>query len=184
MHTGMSYERLEQLDGIQWPCPDLDHPGTAFLHGWLWEEDLGGNPKAPFSLTNHEGPKEALSKEFPIRLTTGRALDSYNTGVQSRGYKSPIRSGEQLQVSEADAVALGLAQGEAVKVCSPRGSIEMEIDIKSDQAGGLAFTTFHFPELVDLNLLTNDEWDPKSGTSEFKAAAIRIEKLKNGAPDA
>ena len=180
MHTGMSYERLEMLDGIQWPCPDIDHPGTPFLHSWLWDKDLGGNPRAPFSLTDHEGPKEELSEEYPIRLTTGRALDSYNTGVQSRGYKSPIRSGEQLQVSAADAASLNLVQGELVRVTSPRGSLEMEIDIKGDQPGGLAFTTFHFPELVDLNLITNDEWDPKSGTAEFKAASIKIEKLKAG----
>lgn len=181
MHTGMTYKRLEELDGLQWPCPDTDHPGTPFLHGWLWEDDLGGNPRAPFSLTDYEGPKEQLTQEFPIRLTTGRALDSYNTGVQSRGFNSPIRSGEQLQISEVDAASLRLSQGELVRVSSPRGSVEMEIDIKREQARGLAFTTFHFPELVDLNLLTNDEWDPKSGTAEFKAASIKIEKLTNGA---
>ncbi len=180
MHSGMSYERLEDNNGLQWPCPDLDHPGTPFLHGWLWEDDLGGRERAPFSLVNHEGPKEQLSDEFPIRLTTGRALDSYNTGVQSRGYPSPIRSGDQLEISHLDAASLNLAQGELVRVSSPRGSVEIEVDIKTDQAAGLAFTTFHFPELIDLNLLTNDEWDPKSGTAEFKAAAIRIDKLTSG----
>jgi len=146
----------------------------------LWEDDLGGKERAPFSLVNHEGPKEQLSDEFPIRLTTGRALDSYNTGVQSRGYPSPIRSGDQLEISHLDAASLNLAQGELVRVSSPRGSVEIEVDIKTDQAAGLAFTTFHFPELIDLNLLTNDEWDPKSGTAEFKAAAIRIDKLTSG----
>ena len=180
MHAGMTYERLEKLDGIQWPCPDITHPGTPFLHDWLWQEDLNGNPRAPFSVTNHEGPKEQLSDDFPIRLTTGRALDSYNTGVQSRGYNSPIRSGDRLQISEADASSLDLIEGERVRVSSPRGSIEMEIEISHDQPRGLAFTTFHFPELVDLNLLTNDEWDPKSGTAEFKAASIKIEKLTAG----
>ena len=180
MHAGMTYERLEKLDGIQWPCPDITHPGTPFLHDWLWQEDLNGNPRAPFSVTNHEGPKEQLSDDFPIRLTTGRALDSYNTGVQSRGYSSPIRSGDRLQISEADASSLDLIQGERVRVSSPRGSVEMEIGISHDQPRGLAFTTFHFPELVDLNLLTNDEWDPKSGTAEFKAASIKIEKLTAG----
>ena len=178
----MSYERLEENEGLQWPCTDLNHPGTPFLHGWLWEDDLGGRDRAPFSVTEHEGPKEQLTEKLPIRLTTGRALDSYNTGVQSRGYQSPIRSGLELEISHLDAEALNLAQGELVRVSSPRGSVEMEVDIKSDQAAGLAFTTFHFPELIDLNLLTNDDWDPKSGTAEFKAAAIRIDKLTSGMP--
>ena len=180
MHSGMSYERLEDGHGLQWPCTDLDHPGTPFLHAWLWEDDLGGRERAPFSLTDHEGPKEQLTDEFPIRLTTGRALDSYNTGVQSRGYNSPIRSGDRLEISHLDATALNLLQGELVRVSSRRGSVEMAVDIKTDQVEGLAFTTFHFPELIDLNLLTNDEWDPKSGTAEFKAAAIRIDKLTSG----
>ena len=180
MHAGMTYERLDENQGLQWPCPDLEHPGTPFLHGWLWEDDLGGNGRAPFSITDHQGPKDQLTDDFPIRLTTGRALDSYNTGVQSRGYRSPIRTGERLQISQRDATSLGVTQGELVRVSSPRGSVEMEIDIKLDQTAGLAFTTFHFPELIDLNLLTNDEWDPKSGTAEFKAASIRIDKLKTG----
>jgi len=62
-------------------------------------------------------------------------------------------------------------------VSSPRGSVEMNIRIQVDIPVGLTFTTYHFPELVDINLLTNDAWDKRSGTSEFKAAAIRVEKL-------
>ena len=72
---------------------------------------------------------------------------------------------------------LGLQNGEEVLVLSPRGQVKMLVSIQKDQVKGLAFTTFHFPDLVDLNVLTNDEWDPLSGTAEFKAAAIRIEKL-------
>ena len=180
MHGGMSYERLESEGGLQWPCPDLDHPGSPFLHGWLWEDDLGGRDRAPFSVVEHEGPKEQLSEEFPIRLTTGRALDSYNTGVQSGAMLSPIRYGDALDVNPADAQRLGLSDGERVLVSSPRGSVEIDIRLQPDIPVGLTFTTFHFPELVDTNVLTNDEWDPRSGTSEFKAAAIRIEKLNHG----
>jgi predicted molibdopterin-dependent oxidoreductase YjgC len=177
MHGGMTYDRLETEGGLQWPCPDLDHPGSPFLHGWLHEDDLGGRPPAPFSVVEHEGPKEQLTKEFPMRLTTGRSLDSYNTGVQSGALESPIRYGEALDVNPADAARLGLADGERVKVSSPRGSVEMDIRLQPDIPTGLTFTTYHFPELVDINLLTNDEWDRRSGTSEFKAAAIRIDKL-------
>ena len=177
LHKGMTWDRLEAEGGLQWPCPDVDHPGSPFLHRWLWEQDLGGRGPARFSVVEHEGPKEQLTEEFPWRLTTGRALDSYNTGVQSSGYDSPIRSGEALDVNPADAAELGLLDGERVTVTSPRGSVEMSIRIQPDIPRGLTFTTFHFPELVDANVLTNDAWDPRSGTAEFKAAAIRIDKI-------
>ncbi len=177
LHAGMSYERLDAEGGLQWPCPTEDHPGSPFLHGWLREPDLGGREPAPFSVVEHAGPKEELTEEFPLRLTTGRSLDSYNTGVQSNGYSSPIRYGTDLDVNPADAVRLDLADGETVLVSSPRGSIEMAIRLQPDIPPGLTFTTFHFPDLVDVNVLTNDEWDPRSGTAEFKAASIRIDKL-------
>lgn len=180
MHAGMSYDRLEAEGGLQWPCPNIDHPGTPYLHGWLWEDDLGGHVPAPFSITRYEGPKEQLTDDYPLRLTTGRALDSYNTGVQSSGYESPIRSGSHLEISEVDALNLNLVDGERVLVSSPRGRVEMHIKIEPDQVTGLTFSTFHFPELVDLNLLTNNEWDPLSGTAEFKAASIRVDKLPIG----
>ena len=177
VHQGMTWDRLESEGGLQWPCPDETHPGSPFLHGWLWEPDLGSRPPAPFSVVHHEGPKEGLTEEFPLRLTTGRVLDSYNTGVQSDGFNSPIRSGDALDVNPADAAQLGVVDGERVRVTSPRGSVEMRVRIQSDLPVGLVFATFHFPELVDLNLLTNDAWDPRSGTAEFKAASIRIDKL-------
>ena len=178
MHAGMSWERLDASGGIQWPCTSEDDPGSEFLHGWLWADDLEGRDPAPFSITHHSPPKEQLSEEFPLRLTTGRALDSYNTGVQSGGYASPIRYGDAIDVNPADAAALGITDGERVLVSSPRGSVEMDVRLQPDIPAGLTFTTFHFPELVDANVLTNDEWDPRSGTAEFKAAAIRISKLE------
>ena len=177
LHRGMSWERLEAEGGLQWPCPSEDHPGSPFLHGWLWAEDLEGRDPAPFSVVEHEGPKEQLSDEFPLRLTTGRALDSYNTGVQSGAIDSPIRYGDTIDVSPADAMRLDVTDGDRVVVSSPRGSVEMPVRIDPGLPEGLTFTTFHFPELVDVNLLTNDAWDKRSGTSEFKAAAIRIEPL-------
>jgi formate dehydrogenase major subunit len=180
LHRGMTWERLEAEGGLQWPCPDENHPGSPFLHGWLWEDDLGGRGPAPFSVVEHEGPKEALTDEFPLRLTTGRALDSYNTGVQSGGLASPIRYGDSIDLNPADAARLGIVEGETVLVTSPRGSVEMPARIDRGLPEGLVFTTFHFPELVDVNLLTNDAWDKRSGTSEFKAASVRIEKVAGG----
>ena len=177
MHGGMSWERLEDEGGIQWPCPDEDHPGTPFLHGRLWERPIAGR-RAPFSCVDDRPPVDELTDEYPLRLTTGRVLDSYNTGVQSGRFNSPIRSGEALEVSRVDAKLLGLAAGERVLVSSRRGSIQMTVAVDPDLPVGLAFTTFHFPELADVNQLTSDAWDTSSGTSEFKAAAIRIDKVE------
>jgi len=182
MHGGMTWERLEAEGGLQWPCPTLDHPGSPFLHGWLWADDLEGRDPAPFSVVEHEGPKEQLTDDFPIRLTTGRALDSYNTGVQSGSLSSPIRYGEAIDLNPVDAERIGVADGEIVRVSSPRGSVEMPLRVVSDLPRGLAFTTFHFPELVDVNVLTTDVWDRKSGTAEFKAASIRIDKIDDQDP--
>ena len=178
MHAGMSWERLESEGGLPWPCPSLDHPGSPFLHSWLWADDLDGRDPAPFSAVVHQGPKEELSEQFPLRLTTGRALDSYNTGVQSGGFNSPIRYGDALDMNPADAIGMGIEDGEKVQVSSARGSVEMAVRFQPDIPKGLTFTTFHFPELVDVNVMTSDAWDKRSGTAEFKAASIRVEKLQ------
>jgi formate dehydrogenase major subunit len=180
MHRGMSYERLEQLGGIQWPCPDEQDPGAQFLHGRLWDEPVGG-PRAPFNVVAQELPVDELSDEFPIRLTTGRRLDSYNTGVQSGGYSSPLRRRESLDLSPEDCTSLGLADGERVQVTSRRGSVTAPVRIDPSLRPGLAFMTLHFPDQVETNVLTIDATDPKSGTAEFKASAIRVEKLPSAA---
>jgi predicted molibdopterin-dependent oxidoreductase YjgC len=180
-HAGMTYERLEALGGIQWPCYDENHPGEVFLHARLWEDPIVG-PRAPFAAVEHEGPVEALDDDFPIRLTTGRRLDSFNTGVQSSGYRSPLRRGETLDISAEDAERYDLREGEPVRVRSRRGAVVMPVHIDPSVQAGLAFTTFHFNDDVATNILTVDAVDPKSGTAEFKAAAIAIEKLPKTKP--
>jgi len=177
VHAGMSYARLEELGGIQWPCYDETHPGEPFLHSRLWEDPVPGN-RVPFVAVDHDPPVDKLSDEFPIRLTTGRRLDSYNTGVQTGGYTSPLRRGESLDISPEDAGAYGLADGERVRVVSRRGRVEAPIRIDESLRPGLTFMTLHFQDDVATNLLTIDATDPKSGTAEFKATAIRIEKLE------
>ncbi len=176
MHAGMRYDRLDALGGIQWPCPDESHPGELFLHARLWAEPRQG-PAAPFMPVEYEPPVDELTDEFPIRLTTGRCLDSFNTGVQSGRYDVPIRPGGRVEISPEDAEALGIEPGERVRMTSRRGSVEGPAWIDPGLRPGLAFATLHFPEELDTNLLTIDAWDPKSGTAEFKASAVRIEKL-------
>jgi predicted molibdopterin-dependent oxidoreductase YjgC len=178
MHAGMTWKRLETEGGLQWPCWDESHPGTKFLHERLWSEDPAerGDP-APFSVVIHEPPVDELTEEFPLRLTTGRRLDSYNTGVQTGGYSSPMRRGETIDVSPADAERLGLVEGEVVSISSRRGTVEAPVHVDAGLRAGLVFMTLHFPDQVETNVLTIDATDPKSGTAEFKASAVRIDRL-------
>ena len=177
MHGGMSYKRLEELGGIQWPCYDETHPGEIFLHGRLWAEPLVG-PRAPFSLVEQEPPVDGLDEQYPIRLTTGRRLDSYNTNVQSGRYSSPLRRPETLDLSPEDGARYNVSEGEKVKVSSRRGSVIAPVRFDPGLRPGLAFLTTHFHDQVATNELTIDAVDPKSGTSEFKATAIRIDKCR------
>jgi predicted molibdopterin-dependent oxidoreductase YjgC len=182
MHRGMTYERLDALNGIQWPCPSEDHPGSKFLHARLWEEDPEKRgAAAPFSVVPFEPPVDELSEEFPIRLTTGRRLDSFNTGVQSGLYSSPLRRREAVCISPEDAERLGVVEDERVLVSSRRGKVEAPVHVDRSLRPDLAFMTLHFPDDVDTNALTIEAWDPKSGTAEFKASAIRIDRIEQPA---
>ena len=175
-HAGMSYKRLEEHGGLQWPCYDETHPGTLFLHGRLWETPVQG-PKAPFHAVDHDPPVDRTDEQYPIRLTTGRRLDSYNTGVQTVGYRSPLRRGETLDLSPEDGMRYGVSDGEWVRVSSRRGSILAPVRFDPGLRPGLAFMTLHFQDEVATNLLTIDAIDPKSGTAEFKATAIRLDRV-------
>jgi formate dehydrogenase major subunit len=181
VHAGMSYARLETEGGLQWPCYDETHPGELFLHSRLWEDPVPGN-RVPFVPVEHDPPVDKLDADYPVRLTTGRRLDSYNTGVQTGGYTSPLRRGESLDMSPEDVEGYGLTDGERVRVISRRGQIEVPIRIDPSLRPGLTFMTMHFQDDVAVNLLTIDATDPKSGTAEFKATAIRIEKLAAPVP--
>ena len=136
-----------------------------------------GGPRVAFHPVEHDPPVDRLSDEFPLRLTTGRRLDDYNTGVQSSGYASPLRRGESLDISPEDADRLGVRDGEVVRVSSRRGGIEVPVRIDMGLRPGLTFMTPHFQDDIATNILTIDATDPRSGTAEFKAAAIRVERL-------
>ena len=182
-HGGMSYKRLEENNGLQWPCPDESHPGSPFLHGRLWQDPPEGH-LAIFVAAEHDPPVDRLTEDYPIRLTTGRRLDSFNTGVQTAGYTSPLRRGETLDLAPEDGQRLGIEDGETVRAVSRRGAVEVPARYDATLRPGLAFMTLHFQDDVATNLLTIDATDPKSGTAEFKATAIRIEKLERSAATA
>ena len=176
MLAGMSYERLEREGGLHWPCYDEAHPGETYLHSRLWKEPREG-PAAPFSVVEHDPPVEMPDAAYPFQLTTGRRLDSYNTGVQTAGYASPLRRGESIDLSPEDATRLGLVDGAPVRVSSRRGAVIAPARIDHSLRAGLVFMTLHFQDEVKTNLLTIDATDPKSGTAEFKACAVQLEPM-------
>ena len=175
MFTGMSYARLDACGGLQWPCSDEEHPGQQFLHARLWSDPPEGK-LAPFHAVEHEPPVEQPDADYPFVLTTGRRLESFNTGVQSHGYLSPLHRGESVDIAPEDAERLEIADGDLVQVTSRRGSVEAPARVDYALKPGLVFMTLHFPDQVATNFLTIDEFDPKSGTAEFKACAVRVEK--------
>jgi predicted molibdopterin-dependent oxidoreductase YjgC len=175
-HAGMSYARLEELGGIQWPCWDERHPGDQFLHARLWEPEVA--VRAPFMAVEDDPPVDVLDDDFPIRLTTGRRLESFNTGVQSGGFSSPLhRNGSALRLAPEDGARYGIGDGSRARVVSRRGAVEAGVVYDTTLRPGLAFMNLHFPDEVATNVLTIDATDPKSGTAEFKATAIRVEAV-------
>ena len=176
IHRGMSYPRLEAMGGLRWPCPDETHPGTLFLHGRLWDDPVG-EPRAPFHVVEAALPADELTDEFPIRLTTGRRLDSFNTGVQTTRYRSPLWRDAGIDLAPQDGERLELRVGEIVRVSSRRGSVDLPVRFDDGLRPGLAFMTIDDPYAAATNLLTIDATDPQSGTAEFKATAVRIDKL-------
>jgi len=177
-HHGMTYRKLDERGGLQWPFPDEDGPETTFLHARLWEEDPAkrGRP-APFGVVEHELPVDLLDEEFDLRLTTGRRLTDYNTGVQSGGFSSPLRIGTTLDLSPEDLVKWGIRDGERVRITSRRGSVVAPARREPALRPGLAFMVCNFPDDVDTNALTIEANDPIAGTAEFKATAIKVEKI-------
>jgi formate dehydrogenase major subunit len=175
IHRGMTYARLEAAGGLPWPCPSEDEEPCSFLHGRLWADDpTARGPAAAFHAVDHVPPVEALSADYPYRLTTGRRLDGYNTGVQSGAFASPLRRPEVVELSAQDADGLGLGDGDLVVVTSRRGSITVPCRRVDGLRPGLVFLSIHAPDEADVNVLTVDATDPRSGTAEFKATAVRL----------
>jgi predicted molibdopterin-dependent oxidoreductase YjgC len=181
MHAGMSYARLAELGGIQWPCYTADRLEPTYLHHRLWETDPDkrGAP-APFAPVEHALPVDLVDEEYNLQLTTGRRLTEYNTGVQTSGFASPLRRGESLDISPEDANKHGLGEGDLVRVSSRRGSLVVSAHLDSALRPGLVFMTLHFPDQVDTNTLTIEATDPVSGTAEYKASAVKVEKVSPG----
>ena len=170
-YGGMTYERLDENDGLQWPCPTEDHPGTMYLHGEKFARGLGR-----FHGIKQQGPQEEPDEEYPFLMSTGRVREHYNVGSMTRRTNglNDLVPRSFVEMNPADAERLGLKQGDAVKVSSRRGEVDAEVHLRNIKAG-VVWMPFHFDE-SPTNLITNDALDPICGTPEYKACAVRIDK--------
>jgi formate dehydrogenase alpha subunit len=179
MYGGISYERLDREYSIHYPCPDENHPGTFIMHERFHQDKE--TKKAPFVPVDYTPPMELPDEEFPFILTTGRRYESYNTHTQTRHYATGVKikqKEETVDIHPEDAVALGIADGEVVQVRSRRGELQVKAKITEQVVPGLVFMSFHWHE-TPTNVLTLNEYDPISGTAEYKACAVTIERLAN-----
>lgn len=171
-YGGINYQRIEK-QGIQWPCPDPEHPGTPILHS------LGpARGKGIFSILKHRGAGEQPCADFPLTLTTGRILFHYHTGTMTRNAQglSEHRDTEYLELNPLDAENAGIEDLDSVKVISRRGDVQAQVKITDRVPPGLVFMTFHYRESA-ANILTNPEYDSTSKTPELKVAAVRLAKI-------
>jgi formate dehydrogenase major subunit len=172
---GIKYRRLDG-DGLQWPCPTEDHPGTCFLHkDGQFTCGLG-----VFNPVDWTPPAEVPDKEYPLVLSTGRRLTHYHTRTQTgrcEGFND-ILDEETADISPQDAATLNIEQGEIIQVISRRGRVRVRAKITREVPKGLVWMAFHFRQ-NNANWLTIDAFDPITMTAEYKACAVRIEKLRS-----
>lgn len=193
--TGMTRERLRKAHGIQWPCPDVDHPGTLRRYTVKYGDPLvkkfdpnakdisfygnkvDGN-KAVIWLRPYKGPAEPADSEYPFVLTTGRQLEHWHTGTMTLKVSELRRAAykAQLEISLKDAMKLGIKNKDMVKVTSRRGSIVLEAKVVDVPREGVVYTVFHYPDKL-INVLTNDTYDALSKQPEYKISAVKIEKV-------
>jgi formate dehydrogenase alpha subunit len=171
-YAGMTYERL-QAQGLQWPCPTLEHPGTPYLH-----KDRFTRGKGLFQAIDYKPPAEVEDGEYPLLLSTGRSFVHFHSGTMSR--VSPSLHHElpegYVEVNPADALALGIEDEERVQVSSRRGEIKIKAKVSRKVDRGVVFIPFHFAETA-ANVLTNPACDPVAKIPEFKVCAVKVEKL-------
>ncbi len=173
IYGGISYERLEK-ESLQWPCPDKDHPGTTTLYTDIFSRPGG---LAKFMALDHKGPGEKTTKEYPLTLITGRVREHYNNASMTGRTKEimEVAPEELVEINPEDAQKLKIKSGDKVKVLSKRGKLKVRAKVTNRVQKGDVFMTFHYQKTL-TNLLTSHHRDPITGTPEYKACAVKIEK--------
>jgi formate dehydrogenase alpha subunit len=172
-YGGITYDRISK-DGLQWPCPDVDHPGTKFLHQGKFVRGLG-----KFTVNEYEPSKQQPCEEYPFILTTGRIKHHYHTGTMTRRAWALDREFPHgyMEINSKDAEKLGLKQRSKIRVSSKNGDILTEINITDRIAAGVVFIPFHFGESA-VNKLIGKQLDPVVQIPEYKVCAVKIEGVR------
>jgi formate dehydrogenase alpha subunit len=170
-YGGITYERIEKA-ALQWPCPNVEHPGTPVLHVGKFSRGLG-----KFSAVEWEPAREVPDEKYPFVLTTGRVLYHFHGGTMTRrtGLQELYPEGF-VEINPKDAQKLGVADGDLVRVSSRRGEVVAKAEVVERPDPGVVFMTFHFHEAA-ANLLTNPVLDPVAKIPEYKVAAVNVEKV-------
>lgn len=173
-YGGLSFDRLDS-QGLQWPCPNQDHPGTGYLHQGGFSRGRG-----LFVVPDYTPPQEMPDPDYPLTLVTGRMFSHYHTGTMTRRSETLCREADKpfAQIHPKDALAQGITQGDPVRVSTRRGSILLSARLTRNVRKGSLFVPFHFAE-APANALTNNALDPVSKIPEFKACAARLERGKS-----
>jgi len=173
LFTGVSFERLEE-NGLQWPVPDKNHPGTPIVHKGEFRRGKG-----KFIAVKHRPPAEVPDSRYPFILSTGRILFHYNTGTMTSRVANLIREYPRnfVQINPSDAKKLGIKKQEEIKVKTRRGELVVLAEITDKVKAGVLWMPFHFSN-EPTNVLTNSAYDPVCKTGEYKVCAASIEKLK------
>jgi formate dehydrogenase alpha subunit len=171
-YSGITYERIERI-GLQWPCPDLKHPGTPYLYAEKFNTPSG---RGQFTSISYTPPAEVISHEYPLILTTRRSIFHFHSTLSRQvDGLNVLRGEEQVEINPVDAAALEIEDGETVKVMSRRGAVKAKAKISKITPPGVVSMTFHYPE-TRTNVLTHAALDPIAKIPEFKVCAIKIER--------
>jgi assimilatory nitrate reductase catalytic subunit len=171
-YSGISHARIRREQGVFWPCPAEDHPGTPRL----FAEKFGfPDGRARFHAVRHRPPAEVPDGDYPLYFTTGRYREHYNSGAQTRRVPALLRARPEprLQIHPRLAARLGVADGERLLLESRRGAATFSVEITADVRPDTLFAPFHWGGAGCANLLTNPALDPLSRMPEFKVCAVR-----------
>lgn len=168
--TGVSYDRIDELGSIQWPCNDASPEGTPVMH--LGGEFVRG--KGKFVPTQYVATSEKVTRRFPLLLTTGRILSQYNVGAQTRRTANVDWHDEDvLEIHPHDAEERGIRHGDVVSLTSRAGETSMRADVTERVQPGVVYTTFHHPE-SGANVVTTDNSDWATNCPEYKVTAVQV----------
>lgn len=174
--AGVSYEKIDRLGSIQWPCTDGTPEGTPIMHEHSFMRDNG---KGLFMLTEFVASHERTTRKFPLILTTGRILSQYNVGAQTRRTENNAWHAEDLlEIHPHDAEERGLKNHDWVGIKSRAGETVLRALISERVQPGVVYTTFHFPE-SGANVITTDNSDWATNCPEYKVTAVQVTKVSH-----